>query len=316
MPRSTVGTRKHTPVPLDVTHLVPFTPDLRRRGPGRLEAGSADYLDLLKQCLTAAVYPESAHITLRTQGEGSRAWLRRRVVTALAKRGYRLQKLAPFNHDARANGTDWPAFGYSMIGLKRMDQLQRAIETIERERIEGDFVETGVWRGGAVILMLAVLRQLGVTDRIVWACDSFEGLPAPTHEADAGYDLSDDPYLAVSVDDVRANLERFGVFDERRVRFLKGWFKDTLADSPIDRIAILRLDGDLYESTMDVLTALYDRVQPGGYIIVDDYGAWEPCRKAVADFRRDRGITTPIEDIDGTGAWWRKASEPTKNASS
>lgn len=104
---------------------------------------------------------------------------------------------------------------------------------------------------------------------------------------------------------MRANIARFGLLDEQRVRFLEGWFSDTLPDAPIEKIAILRLDGDLYESTMDVLTALYERVQPGGYVIVDDYGDWEPCRRAVDEFRANRRIEARIEPIDGSGVYWR-----------
>ena len=92
------------------------------------------------------------------------------------------------------------------------------------------------------------------------------------------------------------------------MKFLKGWFKDTLPAAPIDHIAVLRLDGDMYSSTMDALQALGHKVSPGGYIIVDDFGAVECCRKAIADYRREKGITAPINDIDGIGAYWRVAA--------
>ena len=77
------------------------------------------------------------------------------------------------------------------------------------------------------------------------------------------------------------------------------------ADGPIEQLAILRLDGDLYESTMDALVPLYEKVSPGGFVIVDDYGAWEPCRKAVDDFRAQHGITDEIVEVDWTGVYWR-----------
>ena len=268
--------------------------------------GAELYLELLKQCLTAAIYPESANRVLSAdRRRGLKPRIRSMIVRALARRGYIMQKVRPFDAVARNNGIDWPSIGYSMIGLQRMNNLQECVERVITNEVAGDLVEAGIWRGGAVILMLAVLRSRGVTDRIVWAADSFAGMPRPSLPQDEGYDLADNSYLAVSSDEVRANIARFGLLDEQRVRFLEGWFSDTLPDAPIEKIAVLRLDGDLYESTMDVLTALYERVQPGGYVIVDDYGDWEPCRRAVDEFRTNRRIEARIEPIDGSGVYWR-----------
>jgi O-methyltransferase len=90
------------------------------------------------------------------------------------------------------------------------------------------------------------------------------------------------------------------------VQFLKGWFKDTLPQAPIERLAVARLDGDMYESTMTAIEALYPKVQPGGFVIVDDYGAVPACKRAIEDYRARFGITEPIETIDWTGVYWRK----------
>ena len=84
------------------------------------------------------------------------------------------------------------------------------------------------------------------------------------------------------------------------------WFKDTLPDAPIDRIAVLRLDGDLYESTIQALDALYPRLSPGGFCIIDDYHAIKACRQAVTDYRAKHGLSAEIVDIDQTGVLWRK----------
>jgi O-methyltransferase len=111
--------------------------------------------------------------------------------------------------------------------------------------------------------------------------------------------------IAVGVDEVRANFERYDLLDDQ-VSFLEGWFKDTLPKAPIGRLAILRLDGDLYSSTTDVLSALYDRVTLGGYVIIDDY-ALATCRAAVDDFRVSRGIEDALVDIDGTASRWRRS---------
>ena len=216
--------------------------------------------------------------------------------------------LLPFNRARRLRGRDWPSRALSMIGARRMEQLQEAVETVIAQRVPGDLIETGVWRGGACILMRAVLKAHGVTDRRVWVADSFEGLPAPDparYPTDRGELLHTFEQLAIPLDEVKRNFARYGLLDGQ-VAFLKGWFKDTLKDAPIERLALLRLDGDLYESTMDALLALYDKVAPGGYVIADDYGQIPTSAAAVNDFRRMRGIDDPIHRIDATGAYWRR----------
>ena len=154
------------------------------------------------------------------------------------------------------------------------------------------------WRGGATIFMRAVLKAYGVTDRYVWVADSFEGLPPPEtgkYPHDAGDRLHEARELAVSLEEVKANFERYGLLDDQ-VRFLKGWFRDTLPAAPIERLAVLRLDGDMYESTMDTLVNLYPKLSEGGYAIVDDYGAIPACRQAVNDYRSANAITEKIRN--------------------
>ncbi len=213
------------------------------------------------------------------------------------------------------DGTNTPAqelrnvteLSHTMIGRKRLENIQHCVETVLADKIPGDFIETGIWRGGACIFMRGLLMAYGVTDRMVWAADSFEGVPPPTRPEDAGFDMSRSvfPVLAVSLDQVRELFRRYGLLDQN-VRFLKGWFKDTLAAAPIERLAILRLDGDLYESTMDALAPLYDKVGRGGFVIVDDYNSCPPCNRAINDFRLQRGISDPLETIDAQSVYWRK----------
>lgn len=204
-------------------------------------------------------------------------------------------------------GWGWPTRAHSMIGLRRLNNLERCVEHVIAHNVAGDFIETGAWRGGAAIFMRALLAAFDVPDRIVWVADSFEGMPVPDpdkYPADAQLDFSDVERLTVSIDDARRNFRRYGLLDER-VRFLKGWFKDTLPNAPIERLAILRMDGDLYESTMDALTNLYPRVSRGGYVIIDDN--WVPaCRRAVDDYRAAQAISDPIVKIDTQGAFWIK----------
>ena len=215
-----------------------------------------------------------------------------------------------FDAALRDTGKDWPSVAHTMIGMRRLEQLQHACESALREDIAGDFVETGVWRGGACILMRAVLHAWGERQRRVWAVDSFAGLPPPDsrHPADfySPYPFSTMRELAVTLVQVQSNFRAYDLLDEQ-VCFLEGFFCDTLAQAPIAAIAVLRLDGDMYSSTMDVLDNLYDRVSPGGFVIVDDYGEILECRRAVHDFRERRAIDEEIFDIDGAGACWRKA---------
>jgi hypothetical protein len=199
-------------------------------------------------------------------------------------------------------------FSHTMLGRKRLDNVEECVRTILAENVPGDFIECGVWRGGSVVFLRGLLAAYEVPDRVVWAADSFEGLPAPTHPADVafGLDLSRErcPMLAVSLETVKRTFEAYDLLDDR-VRFLPGWFKDTLAAAPIERLAMLRLDGDIYESTMDALHALYDKLVPGGFLIVDDLFV-PTCKQAIQEFRAERGITEPMVTIDWTGAYWRK----------
>ena len=207
----------------------------------------------------------------------------------------------------RIEGRDWPARALTMAGLVRLGQLMEAIETVVAEGIPGDVVEAGVWRGGASILARALLRTLSVTDRVVWCADSFAGLPPPDptrHPADAGDAHHKVEYLKAGLPEVRASFARFGELDDQ-VRFLPGWFADTLPDAPIGQVAVLRLDADMYGSTTDALRHLYPRMAPGGFVIVDDYGAVAGCQRSVDDFRATHDITAPLQFIDWTGRFWR-----------
>jgi len=195
-----------------------------------------------------------------------------------------------------------------MIGRQRLDNLVECLTTVLDDEIPGDFIETGVWRGGATILMRGALAAWGDEGRSVWVADSFQGLPPPdavAWPADEGVDLSGEETLAVPRSVVEANFARYGLLDDR-VRFLEGWFADTLPTAPIGGLALLRLDGDLYQSTWEALEHLYPKLSVGGIVIVDDHGAFEPCRRAVADYREQYDITDEIVPVDWTGVWWRR----------
>ncbi len=219
-----------------------------------------------------------------------------------------------FDSRKRDGGLDWPQQALTMIGRVRLRSLRECCDLVLRERIPGDFVETGIRRGGACIMMAAVLAAHDERQRKVWGFDSFEGLPPPNAELypnDRGDQFHRFAQLAVSVEAVVENFKRMDLWTEQ-VRLVKGWFKDTVPAAEVEKIAILRLDGDLYESTIQVLDGLYPRLSPGGFCIIDDYGAMRSCRAAVLDFRRDHGVNEPIVDIDRKGVLWRKSRENTE----
>jgi O-methyltransferase len=255
-----------------------------RRQMATFKAGDAAgrYLDLLELCLCGLIYRDG-----HRGGSG--------VEQA-------------FDAERRDKGQDWPQVAHTMIGRVRLSHLRRAVERVLDEGIPGDFIETGVWRGGACILMRGVLAVRGVTGRIVHVADSFCGLPPPDaahYLADTGSRLHLHPELAVPRAEVEEAFRRYGLLDGQ-VRFHEGWFKDTLPRLAGERFALIRLDGDMYESTWTALTALYPRLSPGGFAVIDDYGCFEACRSAVDNYRAMCGIVAPIERIDWGGVFWRK----------
>jgi O-methyltransferase len=264
------------------------------------------YLELLKRTLVR--WDEDEFVPVQVEATLSKSFIKQRIIRLLARRGLELVRRVKFDVKLRETGRDWPAMATTMIGTKRLDNIQFCVATVIRDGVEGDLVETGVWRGGGSIFMRAALEAFGDKSRVVWCADSFEGLPKPDldkYPQDRGANWHLQPQLAVSLDSVQENFRKFDMLDER-VKFLVGWFKDTLPSAPIGKISVLRLDGDMYESTMDSLNSLYSKISPGGFLIIDDFGIDEDtCRRAIHDFRNAHGIAEEIIDIDGWGAYWR-----------
>ena len=260
------------------------------------------YLSLLKKALAATLYEESAWALI-----ASRSVLKNLVRRILALFSLRLLLYRPYDKRARENGADWPMFGFTMIGTKRLDNIEECIEKVLDDKIEGDFVECGVWRGGASILARAALDAYGGSDRIVWLADSFEGMPKRQTSDLTDLALDGVSYLAVSLEDVKSNFSKFDLLDDR-VKFIKGWFADSLPKSSIEKISVLRLDADYYSSTMDALNELYDKVSPGGYIIVDDYHVFTSCKAAITDFLASRAASPSLIEIDGSAVYWQHQS--------
>ena len=267
------------------------------------------YLDLMERCLLNMIYPQSEEAPSVATDSGFRVRLARALLSGEEGCDDHISATKSGDHLGRMEGRVWPIVAHTMIGLKRLDNLRFCVDEAITNGVRGDLIETGVWRGGAAIFMRAMLKAYGVTDRCVWVADSFEGLPPPNtgkYPHDANSRLHESRELAVSLEQVQANFERYGLLDGQ-VRFLKGWFCDTLPTAPIKRLAVLRLDGDMYQSTMDALANLYPKVSLGGYVIVDDYGAIPACRQAVNDYRSANGITEEIRRIDWTGIFWQKS---------
>jgi hypothetical protein len=252
------------------------------------------YLDLLQRVLVNSIYKDPG--MLYPDG-------------ATREEIEKHREVVEFDHKRRSNGFDFPTVAHTMIGARRMENVRDCVEKVLTDDVPGDLIETGVWRGGTTIFMRGILKAHGVTDRTVWVADSFQGLPpadVEAYPADAGipFDAMTD-VLGVSVEQVRENFRRYDLLDEQ-VRFLEGFFRDTLPVAPIDRLAVLRLDGDMYESTINALDNLYPKLSPGGYLIIDDYRLVPACRQAVNDYRDRHGIDTPIRAIDACGSFWRK----------
>ena len=216
-----------------------------------------------------------------------------------------MQEIIAQSIDSKRNfGTDWPERAHTMVGLARLNNLHDCLDYVRENNIEGDFIETGVWRGGASIFAKVYCNMYGL-DKKIFVADSFIGLPPPEHPEDAGDNHHTIDFLRVSLEDVQSNFELYRALDEK-VIFLKGWFSDTLPNNPqINKLSILRMDGDMYKSTMDVFDACYNKVSTGGQVIIDDW-CLPMCRKAVNDFRRTNNYNEELITIDNSSVYWVK----------
>ena len=265
------------------------------------------YLDLMKKTLSFTLWPEPPEpITTLYRTTHVKKFLASVTSKVLDKGNLQLVKKSGFSQNQRIEGSVLPRYADTMIGITRLDNLQYCIEKVLREGVEGDLIETGVWRDGACIFLRAVLAAYEIADRKVFVADSFEGLPKPDvgkYPADKGDKLYSFTVLAVSEKDVENNFRKYGLLDDQVV-FLKGWFKDTLPNAPIETLSILRLDGDMYGSTMESLEYLYPKLSKGGFCIIDDYGSLRGCQMAVDDYRSKHQINSEMKKIDWTGRYW------------
>ena len=269
------------------------------------------YLDLMKKCLTDSLYERKYYLPVPRPRRG----LRRAVFDHLVARG--IIPMRALDSSIREEGGDRPPSGTAwletkvadtLLGPRRLDNLQYCVEQVLQSGVPGDLIETGVWRGGACIFMRAILEARGVRDRKVWAADSFEGLPVADpkrYPSDKGSPFHEQRGFAVSLEEVRHNFEKYGLLDDQ-VEFVKGWFCDTLPKLAGHPWGVIRLDGDMYQSTFEALVNLYPTLSPGGFIIIDDFGAVSACRQAVMDFRQTNGIKEEMRVIDWSGVYWQR----------
>lgn len=251
-------------------------------------------LEFIKRVLTDTIYNEDVRINFFERG----------IIPRDEEIKKLIEKEVEFN---RLEGLDWPERAHTMIGIKRLNSLHQCLDSVRENNIPGDFIETGVWRGGASIFMKYYNDHYKMGRR-VFVADSFRGLPKPNidkYPQDIGDTHHTIKILNVSLEEVSQNFSLYRVLDQN-VIFLEGWFEDTLKDNnEIKDLSILRFDGDMYGSTMDVLNNLYPKLQRNGYLIIDDY-CLPNCVKAVQDFREKNKIHTEINLIDKCGIFWIK----------
>lgn len=207
----------------------------------------------------------------------------------------------------RIEGKDWPSDNaITMIGEKRLDNIVDCITQIQKDNVQGDLIECGVWRGGASVFMKAALNELSMS-RKVFVADSFCGFQKKNElrfDIDKGANFLDAKELAVSKDEVKKNFEKYKLLDENVV-FIEGFIENTLPSFTAS-LSLVRLDMDLYGPTLMALEYLYDKLSIGGFVIIDDYTSMLCCITAVEHFRQRHNVTEKIHMIDHTGAYWRK----------
>ena len=269
-----------------------------------------EYIELFKKVLIGNIYKESSWEKLYDNHKNlfsrpiSFQFLRDFIVRSFEKKSITLFKKLKFDSEKNLDGRGVQSgIRYTAVSKKRLDNIEYCIDEILNNNVEGDFIETGVWRGGACIFMRELLRINNIKDRKVFVADSFEGMPKPKDKFD-GPDHSSFDSAKVSLEEVKENFNMFNLNDDQVV-FIKGWFSESLPNAPIKKISLLRLDGDLYHSTMDSLKNLYHKVSKGGYVIIDDYYDWPECKRAVTEFRNENSIKSELIDIDWASVYWK-----------
>lgn len=262
----------------------------------RLAVDSALYLDLVRDTLTGAILQTPGVVP--TDGQADQI------------------PRTPFNHQTRWMGNEWCESCLTMAGGARVQNVRDLVSETISNNVPGDFLEAGTWRGGSSIMARVVQKVMGEDkNRRTYLCDSFSGLPLSSQAADSNV-WNGMHFLEVSQEEVQANVARFVSLDDN-VRFEKGYFSESLPKVRKElqddnrQLAVLRGDGDMYESYMDILYNLYEFVPVGGYFICDDCPGIPVAQQAIEDFRQHNNITDPMSKVEGSiaGMFWKKGSK-------
>lgn len=273
------------------------------------------YLELLKSAITNSLYKQEGTTPLsrREIDEAETALLRARekfgaMATSEEEEAALLLNWTPeeLALTLRANSPN----AHALVTMSAFENIQRCVQIVLDEGVNGDLMEAGVWRGGMCVFMRGLLKAFGDEQRCVWVADSFEGLPVPDPKLNLKDAIAHELLqlvngLSISLDEVKDVFRRYDMLDER-VRILHGWFDETLPTAPIQSLAVLRLDADYYESTKTALDHLYPKLSIGGFAIIDDYGAPVGARRAVDEYRQAHGISDELLQVNGQEFYWRK----------
>jgi len=272
------------------------------------------YIDLLKRALTYSLYekdekwePSAAELEIGQQALDSA--LNKYIDRVTAEKDAEASRLlcasaaqVAFLHHQNTKRA------HALSAMSGLNNLHQCVEAVLNDDVYGDLMECGVWRGGLCVLMRGILKAYD-SDRTVWVADSFQGLPeTETNLKDAIWQELLRPIncLSVPLEEVKDIFQRYDLLDDQ-VKFLKGWFDDTIPTAPVNKLAILRLDGDYYDSTIVCLEHLYPKVSPGGFVILDDYGLLTGEKNAVDEYRAKHGITDRMIQVNDQEYFWRKS---------
>lgn len=204
---------------------------------------------------------------------------------------------------------------YTMTSPERVFALCDAVRHVVRNQIPGDLVECGVWRGGSTMAMLKTLSANSCDSRLIWLYDTFEGMSEPgqndvdcygqtadrlLEQSAENRTAADSVWCEASLDDVRTNVSSCA-YPQNHLNYIVGKVEQTIPASLPDKIALLRLDTDWFDSTWHELVHLYPRLVPGGILIIDDYGHWQGCREAVDQYLQQHAPNLLLCRIDYTG---------------
>ena len=270
------------------------------------------YLELIKKSIIAEFYPFTYLGVDHPTSNSLKRIIKKVILSLLSKKGLSIKK--DITSDDFENGSKRSSLSFSMVGKKRLNNVHELIDKIYKNKIEGDFLEAGIWRGGVVIFMKACLFAYNDSSRKIWGIDSFKGFPSldlKNFPEDSIFEKILNKWnrqeMIVSKKEVIDNIKKFDLFD-KQIELLEGWFSDILYnDNEIKKLSLCRIDGDLYQSTYEALVGLYPKISSGGYVIIDDYGLPSgACKKAVDRFRKENNINSELVKIDWVGVYWKK----------